>query len=92
MHKPSHPFHLSTPLIGIVAALVVVGMLLVFHSVVQGAVRDGEFRRQADITQATATWRCGLLRDLSARDSCLSQTSAAVNAIQPGAMHASALN
>ena len=92
MHKPSHPFHLSTPLIGIVATLVVVGMLLVFHAVVKGAVQDGEFRRQADLTQAAVTWRCSLLRDLPARDSCLSQTFAAVNAIQPGAMHASALN
>lgn len=92
MHKSSQPVHLSTPLIGILAVLVVVGLLLVFHAVVTGAVQDGELRRQAGVTHAAATWRCSLLRDLSARDSCLLQTNAAVNAIQSGVMHASALN
>ena len=92
MYKPSQPFHLSTPLIGILAAWVVVGMLLVFHAVVKGAVQDGEFRRQAGVTLAAAAWRCSLLRDLRARDSCLLQTDVAVTAIPSGVMHASALN
>jgi hypothetical protein len=92
MYKSSQPFHLSTSLIGVLAALVVVGMLLIFHAVVQGAVQDGESRRQAGVTQAAATWRCSLLRDLRARDICLLQTDVVITAIPSGVMHASALN
>lgn len=92
MHKTRQSFHLPTLVLGVVAFLVIIGMLFAFHWVVRGAVQDGEFRRQANATQATAAWRCNMLRDLPARGSCLAQTDAAVKANSSGAMHASALN
>ena len=81
MQKTLQAFHLPAAVIGVVAFLIVVGMLMVFHSVVQGAVQAGEFRRQASATQAAAAWRCNRLRDLIARDSCLLQTFAPAKAI-----------
>lgn len=74
MNKTIQTANLSTPVLGALAIVAIVGMLLAFHSVVQGAVQNGEFRRQANITQADAIWRCKLLRDLSARNICLQQT------------------
>lgn len=92
MHKTLQAFRLPSQVLTTGAALVVIGMLLAFHAVVQGAVRDGESRRQASATQAAVAWRCSLVRDLPARDRCLLQTHAAVSAIESGTMHASAMN
>lgn len=74
MNKTFQPSNLSTPVLGVLAIVIIVSMLMAFHSVVQGAVQDGEIRRQAEITQADAIWRCKMLRDLSARSGCLQQT------------------
>ncbi len=75
MNKTFQTTNLSTPVLGALAVVTIVGLLMTFHSVVQGAVQNGEFRRQAKITQADAIWRCKLLRDLSVRNNCLQQTA-----------------
>lgn len=74
MHNNSQTFGGSRAMLGVLACVLVLGMLTAFHSVVQGAVKDGALRRQAAITQADAIWRCKLLPDLPARSSCLQQT------------------
>ena len=66
---------------GILATLTILGMLLAFHEVVQGAVRQGDLRRQADAIHAEATWRCRALRGLGASDNCLQR----LQALAPGA-------
>jgi len=81
MQKTLQASYLSAPVLGVAATLVVIGMLLAFHSVVQSAVKVGEFRRQATLTQAQATGRCKMLRAPSARDRCLMQTLAATKAV-----------
>lgn len=74
MHNTSQTFGWSRSMLGVLATVLVIGMLMAFHSVVQGAVKDGELRRQAAITQADAIWRCKSLPDLSERSNCLQQT------------------
>lgn len=81
MQKTLQASYLSVPVLGVVASLVVIGMLLAFHSVVQGAVQVGEFRRQASLSQAQATGRCKMLRAPSARERCLMQTLVATKAV-----------
>lgn len=81
MNKTFQTANLSPPVLGVLAIVIIIGMLTVFHSVVQGAVQSGEFRRQAEITQADAVWRCKMLRDLSARNSCLQQTAVVALAV-----------
>lgn len=73
MHKTFQFFNLSTALLGVLVTMIVVGMLMAFHSVVQGAVQNGELRRQTVITQADVIWRCKMLSDLPARNRCLLQ-------------------
>lgn len=73
MHKNFQSFKLPTPVLGVLATALVVGMLMAFHSVVQGAVQNGELRRQTAITQADVIWRCKMLSDLPARNRCLQQ-------------------
>lgn len=58
---------------GIVSTLAILGLLLAFHQVVQGAVQQGKLRGQAAALHAEATWRCNTLQDLPARGSCLLQ-------------------
>lgn len=75
MNKTIQTANLFVPALGALAIVAIIGILLAFHAVVQGAVQNGEARRQAGITQADAIWRCKLLRDLSERDSCLQQAN-----------------
>jgi hypothetical protein len=58
---------------GLLATLIVLGMLMAFHQVVRGAVQQGELRQQAIATHAAATWRCNALNGTAASGSCLSQ-------------------
>lgn len=83
MHKTFQSFNLSTPALGVLATVIVVGMLMVFHSVVQGAVQNGELRRQTAITQADTIWRCKMLSDLPARGHCLQQAVVVALATTP---------
>lgn len=62
------------------ASLVILGMLLAFHEVVHGAVQQGELRNKASALHADATWRCKILPGPGARDGCLLQLSALVDA------------
>lgn len=64
---------------GIVAALVIFGMLLAFHQVVLGVVQQSELRHQASAMQAKATWRCQALRGLEASGNCLLQLNSMVH-------------
>lgn len=61
---------------GILSALTILGLLLAFHQVVQGAVTQGKLRGQATAMHVEATWRCNTLQDLQARGSCLLQLNA----------------
>ena len=63
---------------GLVATLIVLGMLMAFHQVVRGAVQQGELRQQAIATHAAATWRCNALNGTGASGSCLSQLNAPI--------------
>jgi hypothetical protein len=92
MNKTFQTASLSTPMLGVLAMVTIVGMLTAFHSVVQGAAQNGELRRQAAIRQADAIWRCKILPDLTARAACLLQINAPAESSLSGAMHASALN
>jgi hypothetical protein len=56
---------------GLLAALIILGMLLAFHQVVVGAVQQGELRHKVSAMQAEAAWRCNSLRGLDAIGSCL---------------------
>src|SRR5437016_2552063 len=58
------------------AVLAVLFLLLAFHQVVSDAVRQGELLRMAAANQSEAAWRCGALRGLRMRESCLAQMSA----------------
>jgi hypothetical protein len=64
---------------GVVSALAVVALLVVFQHVVRGAVQQGELRRQAVAEQAEAMWRCKDLRSHRMRADCLSQLQASAN-------------
>jgi hypothetical protein len=62
---------------GLLAALIIFGMLLAFHQVVREAVQQSESRHQATASLAEATWRCKLLRGVDASGSCLLQLNLA---------------
>lgn len=60
---------------GILATLIIIGLLASFHQVVQGAVQQGELRRKATAMQVEAMWRCNALQSLVVRADCLLQLS-----------------
>jgi hypothetical protein len=62
---------------GILAMLIVLGMLLAFHQVVYGAVLKGDLQRKASAMHAEAAWRCNALRGTNASASCLFQLKGA---------------
>ncbi len=64
---------------GLLAALIIFGMLLAFHQVVREAVQQSESRHQAAASLAEATWRCKLSRDVEASGSCLLQLNLAAH-------------
>jgi hypothetical protein len=60
---------------GIVASLAILGLLLIFHQVVRGAVRQGELRQAAAMAHADAVRRCQARSDSRERDGCLARLS-----------------
>lgn len=58
------------------AGIAILGLLLAFHQVVSGSVRQGEQRRAAQALKGEATWRCNAIASLRERDGCLVQLSA----------------
>lgn len=58
---------------GLLATLIILGLLLAFHHVVHEAVQQSELRHQASARQAEASWRCNGLRGPAASSSCLAQ-------------------
>lgn len=68
VHSPIWP--------GILAALIILGMLTVFHQVVHEAVQQSELRHKATALQAEATQRCNSLQGPHASGSCLLQLNA----------------
>lgn len=52
------------------AILALLAMLLVFHYVVRGSVRQSESRYKAAAMYAQAIWRCNNLQDREVSDSC----------------------
>lgn len=65
---------------GLLATVVIFGLLLAFHDVVSGAVQQSELRNKAIAAHVTATLRCNSLRDPRTRDSCLLQLETASSA------------
>ena len=61
---------------GILATLTSAGLLLAFQQVVDGAVKQGERRREATATRAEALWRCTALPGDRGRRVCLAALSA----------------
>jgi hypothetical protein len=71
------PAALRSPLsYAVLATLAMIGLLLAFHQVVLGAVRQGELRRKTTAMQAEAAWRCNALPGARLRDGCLMQLNA----------------
>ena len=60
----------------VVAALALLGMLLVFHYVVRQAFQQGELRHKAVAVHAAAIWRCNNLQGRDVSDRCLVQAGA----------------
>lgn len=58
---------------GLLASAMLFGLLFAFHEVVQGAVRQGDLRRQANAVYADATWRCEALRGAADQRQCLAR-------------------
>lgn len=63
--------------LGLLASLMIVGMLLTFHQIVHGAVQQGELRHKAKAAYAEASWRCSMLQRQGAADTCKAQLKAA---------------
>ena len=60
----------------ILATLIILGMLLAFHQLVRGALRQSELRHKVVALHAEATWRCKSLPNRDAIGSCLSWINA----------------
>jgi len=69
------------------AALAAVALLVAFHDVVRGAVRNGELRRVATAVHADTVWRCNALRGQSVRDDCLVEGRQVAVALIAPVMH-----
>jgi hypothetical protein len=69
------------------ASLMVLFLLLAFHQVVRDAVRQGELLRATSASMSQATWRCGALPGLRARENCLAQLNVVPQEAAPGALH-----
>ena len=72
----------ESPWFAFAGSLVVVGMLVLFYSVVSGAVQAGELRRKAQASQTTATLRCNALPNWSDKNDCLKEMGTKVSAQQ----------
>jgi hypothetical protein len=86
-HLPS-TYRSGWPLI--VAILALLGLLLVFHYVVRGALQQSELRHQAEALHARAIWRCNNLQGRVVSDTCLSRVNAEarkVALLQPRVPH-----
>jgi hypothetical protein len=68
----------------IAASLAAVGLLLIFHQVVRGAVLQGELRQVEALAYADAVGRCKRVTGARDRDACLVR-------VQPQAHHAAIL-
>lgn len=62
--------------LAILATLITLSLMLVFHQIVLGAVAQGELRQQARTLQSQALWRCNSSPDTHGRDNCLRQVKA----------------
>lgn len=62
--------------LGGVLALLLFGLLGLFHQVVRSAMQQGELRREATALQTAALFRCKALHERRARESCLLRLNA----------------
>ena len=63
----------------VLGSLAILGMLLAFHQVVHGAVKQGQLRHKTHALQAGAIGRCLILPGRAASDRCLLQVQALAN-------------
>lgn len=66
-----------------VVSLAMVGMLVLFYTVVSGAVKAGELRRQAMAAQSYAVLQCNALPNWSYSKACLKGLSVKATAEVP---------
>ncbi len=59
-----------------VGALLLFGLLVLFHQVVRSAVQQGELRREATALHTAALFRCKALQERRTREACLQRLSA----------------
>ncbi len=64
----------------VLGSLLILGMLMAFHQVVNGAVQQSQLRNNANALQAGAIGRCHILPGRDASDRCLLQLRARANA------------
>jgi len=64
----------------LLAFMVTLALMLVFHQVVLGAMAQGELRQQTRDQQSKEFWRCNGLQVSDQRDQCLRQFNAAPGA------------
>ncbi|MEQ1660350.1 MAG: hypothetical protein ABL896_16405 [Hylemonella sp.] len=60
----------------ILAILALMGLLLVLHYVVRGALQHNELRQEAEALHARALWRCNKLQDHVVNGICLARVNA----------------
>lgn len=73
------------PVSGVLAVLVVLGLLVAMDRVVRHAMEQGELHRRALALQAEATWRCNTLRGAGQREACLARARAGARPTGPRA-------
>lgn len=72
------------PPLAIAAVIAIVGLLLTFHQVVQGAVSRAEMRRAAAVQHAQAQRQCQALPEAARRSACLLALNATSAAMRTG--------
>jgi hypothetical protein len=66
--------------LAVLAILITVSLMLLFHQVLLGAVAQGELRQQARDQQSEVFWRCNSMGATAERDNCLRQFNATARA------------
>ena len=66
--------------LAVLAILITLSLMLLFHQVLLGAVAQGELRQQARNQQSEVFWRCNSMGATAERDNCLRRANATVRA------------
>jgi len=69
--------------LAVLAILITLSLMLLFHQVLLGAVAQGELRQKARNQQSEVFWRCNSMGAAAERDNCLRQFNAAFSVSAP---------